>query len=362
MKTICFFGIFDPDYSRNRILSMGFRENNWNVIFVRVDPKAHKGFSKYIELIKEWKRMKKELIKNNLKPDMVLVAFPGHTIVWLARILCIKEKIYFDAFLSRFDSNVHDRKSYGALSLRGILDWFLDWSSCALSHKIFLDTNEHIQYFSKKFFVSQNKMIRVPVGADTEIFHLEEFVPDPSKFIIYFHGMFIPLQGVRYIIDAADILRNNHDIVFRIIGTGQEYNEISKIIEEKKLENVELLGRKKLEELPDYIKKANICLGIFGDTEKTKRVIPNKVYECIAMKKAVITADTPAIREFFTNEKHVILCECKDGKSIADAIMKLKNDPLLAKELAENSYDYLMENLQPHIIVSDLLMTLEHGN
>ncbi len=352
MKTICFFGIFDPEYSRNKILVQGFKENGWNVIFCRADPEKYKGLKKYWKLIKEWRTIE--------KPDMILVAFPGHTVVWLARILWIGKKIYFDAFLSRFDSNVYDRKSYEAFSLRGLADWFLDWSSSALSTKILLDTHEHIHYFSEKFFVRKSKMICVPVGANTDIFYPREPEADPSKFIIHFHGMFIPLQGIRYIVDAADLLRDSNDIIFKIIGTGQEYNEISRLVETKKLSNVELLGRKKLEELPLYIEKAHICLGIFGDTEKSARVIPNKVYECIAMKRAVITADTPAIREFFTNEKHMILCERSNGKSLAEAILKLKNNPDVRREIAQNSYDYFNQNMLPKMIVSNLLKY--HGN
>lgn len=355
MKTICFFGIHDPEYSRNRILEKGFRENGWNTVQCRVDPKAHKGFSKYAHLIKAYKETRKYLNENHIKPDMVLVAFPGHTVVWLARVLFFRHKIFFDAFLSRFDSNVYDRKSYKAHSLRGIFDWILDWSSCWLADRVLLDTEEHIRYFSKHFFVNKKKMIRVPVGADSTNFYPRPKEDHKGKFIIYFHGMFIPLQGLRYIVDSAFLLKDESDIIFNIIGNGQEYKEISKIIETKKLSNVFLLGVKSLSQLPEYINQADICLGIFGETDKAQRVIPNKVYEYIAMKKPVITADTPAIKEFFINEKDMLLCKHADAKSLAEAILRLKDDPQLASFLAENAYNLFNSRLTPRIIVSNFL-------
>lgn len=358
MRTICLFGIYDPEYSRNRVLVRGFKDNGWNVVECRVDPKLHNGFSKYLALIRLWLTTKRQMQSDNVRPDIFLVAFPGHTVVWLARFLCPGRKIVFDAFLSRFDSNVNDRKSYGAFSLRGIADWLLDWSSCAMSDVVLLDTAQHISYFSKTFGVSVKKMICVPVGADTENFYPREQGPHGESFVVHFHGMFIPLQGLRFIIEAANLLKDYKDIVFEIVGSGQQYREISDIVENWRMSNVLLTGVQPLSMLPEYVKRADICLGVFGDTEKAARVIPNKVYECMAMKKAVITSDTPAIREFFTNEKDVLLCKQADGKSLAEAIIRLKNDPHLTARLAEASFDFFDKNMRPKTIVANLISFL----
>lgn len=358
MHTICLFGIYDPEYSRNRVLIEGFRENGWGVVECRVDPKIHTGLSKYFRLIGIWRQTRKYFRENKINPKIILVAFPGHTVVWLARILFLGHKIFFDAFLSRFDSNVYDRKAYKPLSLYGVLDWLLDWSSCFMANNILLDTKQHADYFHRNFFVRISKIIVVPVGTDTKNFFPRQSNNSHGSFIVHFHGMFIPLQGLRYIIDAAEILKKNEDIVFKIIGSGQQYREISEIVENKKLDNVLLLGIKLLVELPQYIKDADICLGIFGETDKTERVIPNKIYEYAAMKKAIITSDTPAIREFFTNETDMLLCKRANGKSLADAIMRLKDDRDMILRLADNSYALFSREMKPVKIVSDFLKSI----
>ena len=89
VKKVLFFGIYDPNYSRNVVLKQGFRENGWQVVECRVNPRFNLGLKKYWQLWREGARINKE------KFDLVIVAFPGHTVVWLARFL-FGRKIIFD--------------------------------------------------------------------------------------------------------------------------------------------------------------------------------------------------------------------------------------------------------------------------
>jgi glycosyltransferase involved in cell wall biosynthesis len=72
------------------------------------------------------------------------------------------------------------------------------------------------------------------------------------------------------------------------------------------------------------IRQADVCLGIFGTSEKASRVIPNKVYQILASKKHLITADTPAIRELLKEGPCVHLVPPGDAKALASAILKIK--------------------------------------
>src|SRR6266481_1167281 len=146
---ICFFGIYDPLYARNSILISGLRANDCEIIECCVDPREYRGLSKYREL----RRKAKELNKQNTF-DAVFVAFPGQTVVWLARFI-FNVPIIFDAFLSLYDSNVFDRKVYSKYSLRGIKDYFFDWQSVRSAHAVLLDTEAHITYFSKTFGIKK---------------------------------------------------------------------------------------------------------------------------------------------------------------------------------------------------------------
>lgn len=342
---ICFFGIYNPEYSRNRVLISGLKQNNVEVIECRVNPKVGK-FFKYWNLYKEYKKIK------NQKIDYIIVAFPGHTVVWLARLL-FGRKIIFDAFTSLYDSEVMDRKNVKKGSLKAKYLWFLDQSSCRLANKVLLDTNEHIKYFVSEFGLKKDRFIRVFVGTESD---LEENLNNDlinNKFKISFYGSNIPLQGVNYILESAKILEKE-DIEFDIIGSG-----IKRQYGEEKISNVNFLDNLSYTKLMENISKADVCLGIFGKSNKAQRAIPNKVYDCVSLKKPVITADTLAIRELF-GDRDLFMVPVASPKRISEAILILKNNPEIRKTLSENAYKKFKENCIPKIIVKNLLKELEY--
>ncbi len=146
------------------------------------------------------------------------------------------------------------------------------------------------------------------------------------------------MQGIEFIIKAAKSLEDEKNIEFVIIGSGQEKGRIVQLANELNVENIYFFDKFPQLDLPEKIAESDVCLGIFGSTEKTRRVIPNKVFECVAMKKAVITADTPAIKELFA-ENELCLVKIADYQSIAETIIKLKNNRKLIEEFENKGYE-----------------------
>lgn len=187
---------------------------------------------------------------------------------------------------------------------------------------------------------------------------MEEKTDLKNVFRVYFHGNFIPLQGVEYIIRAAKILLSHKDVQIKIIGAGFGYDRIRALADELGVNNVNFLGKIPLEQLPEHLLKADICLGIFGDTAKTQRVIPNKVYESIAMAKPVISADTPAMREIFADRENILFCRHADPQDLAAKILELKNDKELREKIAKGGRELFKLKASPKIIAKQLMDNL----
>ncbi len=353
MKNVCLFGIFDLDYSRNKILIAGFQANGIQPVVCNVDPRKNVGIKKYYLLYQEYIKIRKT------KFDVVIVGFPGQGVVWMAKLLFWNTPIVFDAFLSLYDSNVYDRKMYSKFSIRAIKDYLLDLTSCLLSDVILLDTDQHILYFVKTFHIRIDKFIRLPIGAEEHVFFPQQKKETFQKFIVHFHGNFIPLQGIKYIVGAAERLKNENTI-FSIVGSGQEFPMIEKMVTELGLREVFVFqGRKKIEEIPHCISESDLCLGIFGDTEKTQRVVPNKVYECMAMGKPVLTADTPAIRELLPVGRGIAVCKVADGDSLARAIRHAKQHKKEMDLVGKVGYDYFVEHFSHKKMIAQLITDLK---
>jgi len=341
--TICFFGRYDSNYSRNRVLINGLRQNNVEVIECQT---KLKGIIKYFDLIKKHYKIRK-------KYDVLFVAFPGWHAMILAKFLT-RRPIIFDAFVSIYDSTVFDRKNIKKISFKAKYFWLMDWLSCKLADKILLDTNEHIKYFIQEFGLKKEKFERIFVGSFAHNFSFSKKFKKNNKFIISFYGFLIPLQGIKYILESAKLLEKHLDIQFNFIGT-----KIKRKYQNGNFFNINFIENLSYKKLLDLINQSDICLGIFGDTKKTQRVIPNKVFDCVALKKAVITADTPAIRELF-NENDLMLIPAANSQKLAKAILILKNNHQKIEKLAQNGYNKFIQNTKISILGNRLKKIAEN--
>ena len=340
--TVLYFGMYDPEYSRNWVLIDGLRQNGVEVIECRDDSPGLKKF--LILFLKHWK-LRKDY-------DVMIVGFLGHIIVPFAKIIT-RKPIIFDAFVSLYDSNVFDRQVIKPNSLKAFYYWFLDWISMWLADIILFDTNQHIKYATEEFGVRKEKLIRILVGAQDKIFYPRNIIKSDSNFLVGFYGTYIPLQGVEFIVEAAKEVESYKDIKFMLIGSGQEKQIILKLAQDLKIKNIDFVDFLPQNKLAFEIVKADVCLGIFGKTEKTQRVIPNKVYQCAAMKKPIITADTPAIRELF-NDRDLMLVKPADSEALADGILILKNNLKLREELAQNCFNKFLKSASPKVLGEEL--------
>lgn len=324
--TVLYFGVYDPNYARNWVLINSLKRNGVEVVECREKPKRFSFFRLALRYFK---------LRKNFKT--VIVGFPGQEVMFLARLLMPTKTIIFDAFTSHYGGYILDRRKYPEGSIMAKYYRFLDRWSCRLANMVLLDTQAHINFFVEEFGLPQSKFRRIFAGSNTDIFFPRETIRKNDHFLVHFHGYYAPLQGIEYIIRAAKILEKE-SIVFNIIGEGQTYRDNRLLAEKLGVLNINFISRVSYTALSDYIAGSDICLGIFGNTQKTGLVIPNKVYEAVAAKKPVITADTPAIRELFDNDC-MLLIKQADPEALAEAILKLKNDFNLAKKLAQNSYD-----------------------
>ncbi len=177
-------------------------------------------------------------------------------------------------------------------------------------------------------------------------------------FNVLFFGTYVPLQGTEYIVKAAKLLEREQDILFVFAGKGQERQKTQDLSERLGLKNTVFKDMLDPIHLRQEIADTDVCLGIFGDTPKTPLVIPNKVYESLAMGKAVITADTSAIRELFS-DSDIILIPAADAAALAGAILNLKNNSIIREGIAWRGHEKFMKSAS-YQVIGEELVTIIH--
>ncbi|MBN2251908.1 MAG: glycosyltransferase [Candidatus Altiarchaeota archaeon] len=323
-------------YLRGAILQKGLEKND-----VKTEVCLGRGLLKY-------PRIALRILKNDF--DHVLAT---GTLTFFVSRLFSRKPVIFDAFISNYDTLVFDRKLVKKNSLKARLLWHADKYSCKLADKAVFDTREHKDYFTNEFGLNPGKFHVIAVGADDAIFHPADDTARTGTFTVLFYGNFIPLHGVEYIIKAAKLLEKE-DMRFRFLGSGQTLPENRELAERLNLRNVEFSDERVDDDPQRLIGGADVCLGIFGDTDKAGRVIPTKAFQIIAMRKPLVTGDSKASRRMFKDKVDAVLCRMADPEALAQALLMLKNDARLREEIASNGYALYGENYTPTVLGNQL--------
>ena len=276
-------------------------------------------------------------------------------------------RLIFDPLASRFETKIVDWRWRPEGSLAGWWNKSIDRWAFRLSDLIIADTRAHKDYYCRLFGLDPRKVVVIPVGFDDRVFArgLAGQGAEPregkSLFTALFFGSFLPLHGAETIIEAARLVREADKFIrFLLIGSGQTLPRIRKRAADSGLENVSFVGWLDQAALAGRIAaEADLCLGIFGRTEKAGRVVPHKIFQSIALGKPVVTARTPAVEEFFSHGKDIFLCPRDDPRSLAEAVLRLKGDPGLREGIARRGRELAWAKFHPAAIGALLKSALE---
>ena len=261
------------------------------------------------------------------RADLVMVLYPGWFDMLIVSVLARIRRmpVVFDIFIGLFDTVVSDRQLVSARHPVGRLCRAVDWLSIRLATRVIADTPAHADFFAASAGVARDRIGVVWLGAQDDVFGPMPSLQPVSGRVV-FHGTFIRLQGIETILRAAKLLDNaDDDIELRIIGSGQEQPMVDALLAELQPANVTMVGRVPLATIPSEIAQASVCLGIFGTSGKASRVVPNKLYECLAVGRPVITADTAAIRSAF-DDGEVATVPVGNPEALAAEIRRLLAD------------------------------------
>ncbi|MCC6905814.1 MAG: glycosyltransferase [Anaerolineae bacterium] len=332
IRRLCTFGAYDPEYPRNLVIRRGLAALGVEVIECRVSPKLGSRAR-----ARELARLFTEVAADC---DAILLAEFNASLAWLAGRLARRShmKLVIDPFVSFYNTAVHDRATAGRYSPAALYYWLLDALALHLpglgAYPVLVDTAAHGAYFSHTFRVAPGRFFTVPVGAPREWLVQPDLSAGKSPLLVQFYGTYIPLHGIETILRAMALLREHSDLRFELIGHGQTFPQMRVLARELGLvERVVFSEPVAPAALPARVAQADIALGIFGQTAKAAQVVPNKVYQALALGKAVITGDTPALHEMFTPGEHLLATPPGDAPALAQAIRRLADDAGLRARL-----------------------------
>ncbi len=311
-KTVLWWGRFDPNYSRSRILRKLLREDGWRVA------DFHPLLSPAGDL--------QALFRRVGRPELIWVPCCRQRDVAAAcrYARLFKIPLLFDPLISAYDKRVFEKGKYGTETIRA--QRLRRWESrlFQLADVVLADTSAHAEFFIETLGMDSGRVFVVPVGAEEDLFIPQPWGRPKERIEVLFYGSFVHLQGTDTIVEAARLVP---EVEWVLLGQGKLKASCEEAA--KGLPHVRFEDWVPYEKLAERIGRADILLGVFGGTPKAMRVIPNKFYQAIACARPIITLDspvyTPEVRA--ANDGGVGFVAAANPQSLAGAVRGWASEP-----------------------------------
>ena len=268
------------------------------------------------------------------------MASPNIIEILFAKLL--GKQIISEFYISKFDTLINDRQRINSTSLKAIVPlWEDKILARASSVLIFLNKSE-ANYYLKVIDEQQHltKSMFIPLTAKKKPRAQCPYLNDQRSIpTLCWWGTYIPLHGLEKIIHAAAHLRERKmPVKMHLFGNSEERAKpFNDLIKSLKLEDSVIIDNTKHfsdDSLTDFlIENCDLAFGNFGDSQKAKTVMVNKVVEASSMGLPVVSQKTEALQEYFSSDA---IAYCKPNPDeIADRIIDLLSDKRKAKLMGQ---------------------------
>lgn len=329
-------------------------QNNIPFIFIKTIPSVGNGIKRVVNMfLFYWnlKKVAKEFIKNNKKPDVIL-ASSVHPLTLVAGIqiskkynipcICEIRDLWPEAIF--YFNKAKEKSLLGRILIKGE-----HWIYKNANALIFTKEGDRDYLLEKKWDIEQGgdidlkKVHYINNGIDIEQYKIQKNKKfddedlDNNDFKVIYTGAIRPINNVGIILDVAKKLEKEK-IIFLIYGDGNEKSKLEKRLLDENIKNVKFKGLVSKEKIPYILSKGSINLLNYSPTQYnwSRGNSSNKLFEYMASGKPVLS-----------NVKmgYSILKKYNCGKELDNpTIDKLADEILKIKNMAKEEYDNFGKN------------------
>lgn len=202
-----------------------------------------------------------------------------------------------------------------------------------------------------KLGVEPQKILVAPDGVDIEQFNVADsqaecrkklHLPLDKKIAVY-AGHLYPWKGVFTVLEAAKYLP---EVLFVFVGgTKDDLHSFQAKVAQAGLPNILITGHKKNEEIPYYLKAADILLlpNSAGEKISSRYTSPLKLFEYMASGVPMVASDLPSLREIL-NEDNAILVKPDNAEDLAGGINQVLQNKEFVDKIAKKSQQDVLEH------------------
>ncbi|WP_456440002.1 glycosyltransferase family 4 protein [Caldithrix abyssi] len=220
--------------------------------------------------------------------------------------------------------------------------------------------------------VPAEKITIIKNGVDLELFHgngdsgaLKEKYGFGGRFIVSYIGTHGLSHALDRVLDTANLLKDERDILFLLVGEGAEKENLIKKARELNLHNVKFLDQIDKKQLPDFYGLSDIILVTLRDLPLFRSVIPSKIFEIMAMARPIIISVDGESRRLVEEAGAGVFSQPEDASMLKEKILDLKNNAQWRKQLGANGRKFVEEHFDRNKLAAQyqrlLHRLIKHG-
>ena len=159
-----------------------------------------------------------------------------------------------------------------------------------------------------------------------------------DKFVVGYVGTHGMAHGLVNVLDTADQMKSNLDLVFLFVGAGAERNELIAESGRREQKNVVFIPAQPKDRIPDIWSLCDIALVHLKNSPAFSDVLPSKLFEAMAMGLPILLVSPEGEASNLLIERNAGLwVPAGDPKRLSESIELLRSDPNLLVSLASSS-------------------------
>ncbi len=165
-----------------------------------------------------------------------------------------------------------------------------------------------------------------------------------DKFVVSFAGVMGFAQGLDVVIEAANLLKDEQQIIFLLVGDGVKQAGLARKAKQLELENVVFVPTQPLKKYPQVLQASDVCLVTLRQ-DLAAPAVPGKLLSIMASGKPVLASvplagDAPKVIEHYQAGLTVAAGE---PELLAQALIKLYNNASLREKMGQNGRNAALE-------------------
>ena len=205
----------------------------------------------------------------------------------------------------------------------------------------------YVDTIHEKYGVEKKRIWVVPGGVDIKIFKPRKSGSPNGQFKAIYSGSFSVAYDFEQILRAAKVLESKRcPVEFMIQGKGELSAQIGSEIERLKLSNVKLVNvLLSRDEVAEFLSQADVLTLPLANFGKPYRGMSSKLYEYQAVGKPIICCANGSPADYVRGTCSGLVVHPGDWRSLADAIVYLRENPEKAEEMGRRGRDFVETHL-----------------